>query len=130
MIYEVIKAAAGAPAVLTGKVYPAGVLIDESKLPCAVYYLGPRTAERDLGGRVHHYTETVDIHLLGEDYDQLHLLYTEVEEAFNGVANGPSGSGEYIFGVTVTCPEQDAADLELALMRRVLRVSIDWCPMD
>ena len=129
MIYEIIKTTVESADPLTGKVYPAGTIIDDDKLPCAVYSLGPRTSERDLSGAVHHYNDVVDVDLLGCSYDELHQIYCDVEDSFRGLANAATGSGEYIFGVEVTAPERDAADLELGLMRRVLRVSIDWCPV-
>lgn len=129
MIYEVVKAAIAGVPLLAEKVFPAGALIDEDTMPCAIYSFGRRAAERDLSGMLHHYTDVVDVHLLGLSYDELHQLYCEVEEALLALANSPTGGGEYIFGVDVISPERDAADLDLDLMRRILRATIDWCPV-
>lgn len=130
MIYEYIKNTIEQSDWLKDKVFPASMLLDEAKLPCAVYYMGNQTYEADLGGNIHHYTDVADIHLLGFSYDELHQIYREVEGYFRGSSQSESGSGEYIFGVEVSSPESDAKDLDLDIMRRVMRVTIDWCPMD
>ena len=129
MIFEFVKNAVETVEALREKVFPAGTIIDEDGLPCAVYSLGPRTAECDLRGVVHHYNDVVDVDLLGSSYDELYSIAQEVTDAFRSKANQATEFGEYVFGVAVTVPERDAADLELGLMRRVLRVSIDWCEL-
>ncbi len=128
MIYEAIKGAVASVTALRG-VYPTGVCIDEEEFPIAVYTFGKQTAETDLSGEVHHYTDEVFIDLLSESYVQLHDLYRQVERALLALANGADGAGEYIFGVSCGSPEADAADLPIGLMRRTLQCSIQWCEL-
>lgn len=130
MIYETIKAAVEEVPDLAGKCFPAGVCIDEVAPPFACYIFGKRTPARDLAGRVHHYTDEVTVDLLAEDYDRVHDLSLAVEEVLFGLANGPDGAGAWIFGVDCDAPESDGADLSLGLMRRSLRCTLQWCPLE
>lgn len=127
MIYEVIKETVESVEELAQKVFPAGACIDEVDLPIAVYTFGEQDAAQDLSGAVHHYTDTADIDLLADTYDQVHALYRQVERKLRALANASDGKGEYIFGVVCTSPKADAADLDIGIMRRTLQVSVQWC---
>ena len=130
MIYETVKTAVERVKLLEDRCFPPGVCVDDVPPPFAVYAFGKQSAETDLGGAVHHYTDEVTVDLLAADYDTIHALYRETEAALVGLAHRDNGAGEYIFGVACDSPEPDSADLDIGLWRRTLRAAIQWCPLE
>lgn len=129
MIYEFVKDRLQAVEGLQKNVFPTGACIDDVEGAFAVYTLKGRTPVRDLSGDLHHYVEEVMIDFLGELYDPLHELYCQAEESFC-LANVQTGHGEFVFSVTCASAEPDALDVNTALLRRSMLVTILWCPAE
>ena len=127
MIYEFLRDRLEAMEGLTGGVYPPGVCIDDVATPCAIYFFESSSAERDLSGEVHHYTDSIRVDFVGAHYDEIFSLWIQAHRELQAVSNLDTGHGEFIFSVSCAATEADGADLETDLMRKSLMVTILWC---
>lgn len=130
MIYEFLREQLETLDGLTGGVYPGGVCVDEVKAPFAMYTFQSTEAEKDLGGMIHHWTDSIFVDFCAETYDQVHALWWAAAHRLGAVSNLDTGHGEYIFSISCTAPEADGGDQDLALMRKGMLVTILWCELN
>ena len=130
MIYETIKRTVEAVPELAGSVFPTGASVADVEAPFAIYSFGEQAEVSDLSGNVHHYIDEVLIYLYAETYDQVHALYRSAQQRMKGLANAATGDGQYIFGVQCEADKEDGIDLNLDLMARALKVTVQWCDLD
>lgn len=129
MIYEFIRQRLERNGKLLDKVFPTGVCLDDLVLPIAVYTDNGTTPEADLSGEVHHYKTQYTVDLLGEDFDELHGLYLQAAKDLK-VSNLDTGNGEYVFSARAYATEPDAWDKDFGILRRSMKVDINWCELE
>lgn len=129
MIYEFIRQRLELDEKLRDKVFPTGVCLDDLVLPIAVYTDNGTTPVTDLSGEVHHYKTPYTVDLLGEDFDELHSLYLTAAKNLK-VSNLDTGMGEYAFSSHAYATEPDAWDQNFNLLRRSMKVDINWCELE
>ena len=130
MIYETIKRTAEAVPELAGSVFPTGACVDDVEAPFAIYSFGEQTEITDLSGNVHHYVDEILIYFFAATYDQVHALYRDAQKKMRSLANAATGDGQYIFGVTCEADKEDGLDLNLELMTRAMKVTVQWCDLE
>ena len=128
MIYEFLKDKLSNLDGLAEKVFPVSANIDDIDGAFAVYYGRGTTAETDLEGETHNYTEVYTVDFVGPIYDDLRRLYSEAEAALS-VSNLDTGTGAYIFDSSCSNGEQESFDPDADLFRVPMQVSICWCPI-
>lgn len=125
MIYKAIREAVETVPGLEGQVYPAGVVTDSFDGPFAVYSCTAREPFRVMGGRIHHYTDTVEMDFLAESYDDACALYEAAETSLLALIR-QRAYGVYVFDVTCLSAQGDGLVQGLELMRRCMTIQISW----
>jgi hypothetical protein len=105
------------------------VLIDGMDAPIVVYSFSGREGITDLSGRVHHYTDTVVLHILTDTYDDAHDIYCCIERAMQQLMQVSSGYGEWIFSVLCVSAEMDASLQQIDLICRSMELTVQWCEL-
>ena len=128
MIYELIKTAISAVEALGNQVYPVSANLDGKTGPIALYSFGNTAPYRCLGGKVAHYTETVNIQILTDDFDSGQSLYFAVSEQLYKIVGREDGAGNRVLRVSCQSTEPDSYAYEIAKNVRSLQAEIVWAP--
>ena len=126
MIYEYLLGRLDTVEVLHQQIYPVAVCVDDVAPPLALYKFQNSTPTRDLNGNIHHWTDTIDVIILGPDYGQLHEIARQVREAVTAVSNLDTGYGEYLFSAECFDIEPEGYDLEIQTLSKSVRCVLYW----
>lgn len=129
MIHEFLRAELNKIPALKNAVYPVSVNLDGIEGAVAVYAYQSSTPEYNIAGDIHHYTDVINIDLIGGLYDELCRLYFDIQDRIAGV-DFDNEMGEYIFSLTIDVPERDVFDPDVVLYRKSLRATIQWAPIE
>ena len=128
MIYELIKTAISAVEALGNQVYPVSANLDGKTGPIALYSFGNTVPYRCLGGKIVHYTETVNIQILTDDFDSGQALYFAVCAELHKITGQEDSGGNRVLRVSCQSTEPDSYAIEIAKNVRSLQAEIVWAP--
>lgn len=124
MIEQYLLAQLDSIETLTGKCYPVAAPVGDEKLPICLYSRVSGEIVRDLSGTVAFYRDTIYLHLLGDDMDELCSLETEVIDVLNR-QNVDAGDA-YVYSSIAAPGIEDDYDIRTDTFRRSLTCTITY----
>jgi len=129
MIYEYLLSRLDTVVALNQQVYPVAVCVDDVTPPLAIYKFQSSDPTKDLNGTIHHWTDTIDVTILGTDYGQIHEIARAVREAVTAVSNLDTGYGEYLFSANCFDVDPESYDLEIQVLSHTVRCVLRWASL-